>query len=134
MVSLTPIGAAGFERRFAVGLRVSNPNAVDIVLRGMNYHIDIGGHDIFSGVAGQLPVLVAYSETPVTVEVSANLLSVLALIAELAHKGPDNLRYTLNATLDVGAFLPSITVQESGPVPFLNSGSLSDNPSGSKIR
>ncbi|MDN3638193.1 LEA type 2 family protein [Simiduia curdlanivorans] len=124
VVSLTPIAAEGFQQRFSVGLRVTNPNSTDIVLRGMSYAIDIGGHDIFSGVSGAVPVLKAYTETPVTVEVSANIMSVIALISDLTKKGPENLQYTLNAKLDVNALLPSISVTETGPVPFLNARSL----------
>ena len=125
VVSLTPIAADGFQQRFSVGLRVINPNAEDIVVRGMSYSIDIGGHDIFSGVASNVPVLKAYTDTPVTVEVSANILSVISLISDMTKKGPENLQYTLNAKLDVSALLPSISVTETGPVPFLNARSLS---------
>ena len=126
VVSLKPLSADGFEQRFAVGLRVMNPNAEDIVLRGMSYSIDIGGHDIFSGATAQVPVLKAYTETAVSVEVSANILSVISLISDLTKKGPENLQYTLKAKLDVSAMLPSVSVIETGPVPFLNMQSLSN--------
>lgn len=122
LVSLQPIAAEGFQQRFAVGLRVTNPNNTDIVLQGMSYRIGIAGHDIFSGVANKVPVLPAYAETPVTVEVSASLMSVLALISDLSSKQPEALTYQLSAKLDVGRFLPAIRVNESGPLPFTQLG------------
>lgn len=128
VVSLTPVAADGFQQRFAVGLMVTNPNAEDIALRGMSYDIGIAGHDIFSGVAGQLPVLKAYTETPVTVEVSANLMSVLALISDLANRKPEELDYKLAAKLDVGAMLPAIRVEEAGPLPFFKPAQLRAKP------
>lgn len=118
LVSLTPLAADGFQQRFAVGLTVTNPNARDLVLQGMSYRIGIAGHDIFSGVANQLPVLTSYAETPVTVEVSASLMNVLALIGDLSRQTPDELTYQLSAKLDVGSFLPAIRIDESGPLPF----------------
>lgn len=128
LTSVKPLQAEGFQQRFEIGLSVTNPNATDIALRGMTYSIGIGGHDIFSGVAGELPVLKAYTETPIKVSVSANILSVVALISDLTKYGPENMQYRLDAKLDVGALLPSISVQETGPVPFLNSRSLSSAP------
>ena len=125
ITSIKALQADGFQQRFEIGLSVTNPNTTDIVLRGMSYSIGIGGHDIFSGVTAELPVLKAYTETPIKVAVSANLLSVVALISDLSKQGPENMQYRLDAKLDVGAYLPSISVQESGPVPFLNSRSLS---------
>ncbi|UTA47756.1 LEA type 2 family protein [Simiduia sp. 21SJ11W-1] len=118
LVSVQPITSDGFHHRFAVGLAVTNPNATDISVRGMSYRIGIAGHDIFSGVANQVPVLPAYAETPVTVEVSASLMNVLALISDLSSRSPSELTYQLNAKLDVGTFMPAIRVEESGPLPF----------------
>lgn len=118
LVSLTPIAAEGFQQRFAVGLSIANPNPVDIALQGMSYRIGIAGHDIFSGVANQLPVLKRYSETPVTVEVSASLMNVLALVADLSRLSQQDLTYQLAAKLDVGQFVPAIRINETGPLPF----------------
>ncbi|MBB3169658.1 LEA type 2 family protein [Simiduia aestuariiviva] len=118
LMSIKPLTADGFQHRFVVGLRVTNPNATDIVLQGMSYQIGILGHDIFSGVASNVPVLRAYEETPLTVEVSASLVDVLSLISELTRERPQTLTYSLKAKLDVGTFMPAIRIEESGPLPF----------------
>jgi LEA14-like dessication related protein len=118
LVHLKALAVDGFQQRFAVGLLISNPNATDIALRGMSYRIGLAGHDIFSGVASEVPVLVAYQETPVTVEVSASLISVLALMGDLARSPAAPLTYHLSAKLDVGRLLPAIRIEEAGPLPF----------------
>lgn len=124
LVNLAPLASQGLERRFALDLIITNPNAQDIQLRGMSYAVNIGGHDLFSGVAAELPPLRAYRETPVRVEVSSSVMGLLGLISDLSRQDPQDMQYSLEARLDVGAWLPAIRVRESGPVPFLNAARL----------
>lgn len=124
LVNLAPVAGQGMERRFALDLMITNPNAQDIVLQGMSYAVNIGGHDLFSGVAADLPPLLAYRETPVRVEVSTSMMALLGLLNDLARKGPADMQYALEAKLDVGNWLPAIRVRETGPVPFLNGAQL----------
>ena len=72
LVSLTALPANGLEQRFAIGLRVANPNGTALNLVGMTYSIELEGFKLISGVSNNIPTIAAYDETLVEVEASVN--------------------------------------------------------------
>lgn len=114
-VQLLP--AVGLEQRIAVRLAILNPNSRDLSLRGISYTIGIENFDVLSGATSQLPVLTAYEETPVTVEVSANLLAMARLVEHVSRRGSlDNVGYVFQARLDFSQWLPDMRVEEAGTI------------------
>ena len=114
-VQLLP--ATGLEQRIAVRLAILNPNSRDLSLRGISYTIGIENFDVLSGATSQLPVLAAYEETPVTVEVSANLVTLARLVEHMSRRGSlDNVGYVFQARLDFSQWLPDMRVEEAGTI------------------
>ena len=114
-VQLLP--ATGLEQRIAVRLAILNPNSRDLSLRGISYTIGIENFDVLSGATSQLPILAAYEETPVTVEVSANLLALARLVEHMSRRGTlDNVGYVFQARLDFNQWLPDLRVEEAGTI------------------
>ncbi len=107
----------GMEQRIAVHLGITNPNGRDLSIRGISYNIGIENIDVLSGVTGQVPTLKAYEETPVTVEVSANLLSIARLVQHFSQRAvSDRVSYNFDAKLDFSQWLPDMRVQEQGEI------------------
>ncbi|MDQ2076497.1 LEA type 2 family protein [Marinimicrobium sp. ABcell2] len=107
----------GLEQRIAVRLAIINPNSRDLSLRGISYTIGIENFDLLSGATSQLPVLKAYEETPVTVEVSANLLAIVRLVEHLSRRGTlDDVGYVFQAKLDFSQWLPDMRIEEAGTI------------------
>lgn len=117
VTSLRLMPSQGMEQRIAVGLSITNPNGRDLSIRGMSYSIGIENFDLLSGVTSQVPTLRAYEETPVTVEISANLLSIARLVEYFSRRGvEDDVDYRFRAKLDFNRWLPSMRVEEQGSI------------------
>jgi LEA14-like dessication related protein len=119
ITSLQLLPSQGIQQRIAVGLMITNPNDRDLSLKGISYTIGIEKFAVLSGVTNQLPKLKAYEQTPVTLEVSANLLELVRLIDHLSRGGArEGIGYQFDAKLDFSDLLPSMRIRESGQVPF----------------
>ncbi|MGD8175946.1 LEA type 2 family protein [Marinimicrobium sp. ARAG 43.8] len=117
VTGLELLPARGMEQRLAVHLGITNPNGRDLSVRGISYNIGIENIDVLSGVTSQVPTLKAYEETPVTVEVSANLLSIARLVQHFSQRGvTDQVNYNFDAKLDFSQWLPAMRVQEEGQI------------------
>ena len=109
----------GLQQRIGVGLSITNPNARDLSLNGISYTIGIENFSVLSGVSNQVPVLRAYEETPVELEVSANVLEIVRLIEYFSRsKVQDSVAYNFDAKLDFSDWLPTMRVKETGIIPF----------------
>ncbi len=117
VTSLQLLPSSGLQQRIGVGLLISNPNAVDLPVRGFSYNIGIENFSILSGVTDQVPVLKAYQETPVNLEISTNLLE-LARLVEFFSRGTarQDVNYSFDAKLDFSSWLPAMRVQERGQI------------------
>jgi len=115
-VALLPI--ENLAPRFAVTLRVMNPNRSDLALKGAAYTIKIEGQEIVSGVANDLPKIPAYGEENVTLTATLNWLEGLQLINDLTRNPRESIAYELNAKLDVGALIPAIRITDAGTLTF----------------
>lgn len=105
---------------FRVGLRVINPNSIELPLVGMSYRVELQGQRVLTGAANELPVVPAYGSADFTVDLSPDLLGGLRLIGDLMANPTDTFDYLFVARLDVGGWLPNIEVEESGELTGLS--------------
>lgn len=119
LVGFRMLPAQGLQQKIAVDLMIANPNDRDLSVRGITYKVGIENISLLSGVTDQIPVLKSYQETPVTLEVSADLLSVLRLIEHYSRAGAvENVNYNFSAVIDFSAWLPSMHVNKTGVLPL----------------
>lgn len=114
--SFRALPSEGMMPAFEIGLRIINPNAVALNLRGVSYTVSLEGNEIIKGVANDLPVIAAYGEGEVKLTAAANLLAGVRLINELMRSNKDSFDYAFEAKLDVGRLLPDIRVTDSGSI------------------
>ncbi|MGM0677704.1 LEA type 2 family protein [Ectothiorhodospira marina] len=118
----------GMAPRFALGLRVVNPNPASLPLRGMSYAVDFEGHQLITGVASDLETIPAFGESRFEVEAGLDLINSLRLLNDLiARTDRDHLDYKVRARLDAGGFSRLITMEETGQIPL---SALSGRPTG----
>lgn len=122
--SVRAIPVPGGLPNFEVGLRVLNPNATPLELRGMSFSISLDGHKVIRGVGNELPVIEPYGAGDFKVTASANILAGIRFISGLANAAGDSVDYELKAKLDVGALRPAIRIRDSGEI-SLGSGASS---------
>ncbi|AHE97990.1 LEA type 2 family protein [Thioalkalivibrio paradoxus] len=113
--SFRAVPSEGLSPRFAIGLRVVNPNPSALPLRGMSYNVEFEGHRLITGVAGDLSSVPAYGESVIEVQAGLDLLSGVRLFNDLlSDPHRERFRYNLRARLDTGGLRRFLTLEEAG--------------------
>ncbi|WP_085656963.1 LEA type 2 family protein [Pseudomonas sp. B11(2017)] len=105
VVGLEPLPSQDLEMRFALKLRVQNPNETAIDYNGIALDLEVNGRPLASGVSDQSGSIPRFSEAVVSVPVSVSAFSVLRQTLGLSQtQNLDNLPYVLRGKLASGAF------------------------------
>jgi LEA14-like dessication related protein len=116
VVGVDPLRGHGMELRFAVKLRVQNPNDLAVDFDGLSVDLELNGEHFASGVSDQKGTLPRFGETVLTVAVSVSTISAIRVALALndaAQRG--ELPYVVRGKLSGGLF---------GSVMFTHSGTL----------
>ena len=117
VVDILPLQSQDMEVRFAVKIRVQNPNGTSVNYNGVALDLEINGHPFASGVSDQSGSIGRYSETVLSVPVSVSAFSVLRQTYGLTQLPTlNNMPYLLRGKLAGGLF---------GTRRFMDSGKLS---------
>ncbi|MBC3385344.1 LEA type 2 family protein [Pseudomonas sp. SWRI179] len=105
VVGIEPLPNQGLEVRFAVKLRVQNPNETAIDYNGMALDLEVNGRTLATGVSDQAGSIPRFSEAILSVPVSISAFSVLRQTLGLSQtQSLDNLPYVLKGKLAGGVF------------------------------
>ncbi|KAA8698195.1 MULTISPECIES: LEA type 2 family protein [Pseudomonas] len=116
VVGIEPLQSQDLEVRFAVKLRVQNPNETAIDYNGVALDLEVNGRPLAAGVSDQQGSIPRFSETVLTVPVSVSAFSVLRQTLGLSQtQSLNNLPYVLRGKLAGGLF---------GTVRFVDRGTL----------
>ncbi|WP_339519900.1 LEA type 2 family protein [Pseudomonas proteolytica] len=116
VVGIEPLQSQDLEVRFAVKLRVQNPNETAIDYNGVALDLEVNGRPLAAGVSDQQGSIPRFSETVLTVPVSVSAFSVLRQTLGLSQtQSLNNLPYVLHGKLAGGLF---------GTVRFVDRGTL----------
>ncbi len=102
--------------QFEIGMRIVNPNATELRLRGISYKVLLNDFQVVEGAANELPVVPAYGEAEFKVTASVGLVEGMRFVNDMLQKGRGQVTYRLEAKLDVGAMIPSIRVEKTGRI------------------
>ncbi|MEZ1314728.1 LEA type 2 family protein [Pseudomonas fluorescens] len=117
VVGFEPLASQDMEVRFAVKIRVQNPNETAIDYNGVALDLSVNGQPLASGVSDQSGSIARFSETVLSVPVSVSAFSVLRQTLGLTQTQTlNNLPYVLRGKLAGGLF---------GTKRFTDSGKLS---------
>ena len=121
VAGLELVDATLLEQRFAVKLRVMNPNDVDLPIRGVSFTLDINGHEFARGVGAREVTVPRYGEALLELNAVSSLSGILRQLDEARRGERTRLTYRIRGRLD-GAGI--------GGLPFDRSGELSLGLSG----
>lgn len=76
VAGIEPLEGQGLEMRFAVKLRVQNPNDAPLNFNGIALDLDVNGRAFASGVSPQRGTVPRFGETVLSVPVTVSALSV----------------------------------------------------------
>jgi len=96
LVSIAPVDFQLFEQRFLVTLKVQNPNAKDITIRGLDYAIEINDKIFAQGVSGKPISIPAYGEGIAEVEVASTLKRFLEQLQAFGGRTTPTIDYAIS--------------------------------------
>ena len=104
LVGLKLVSVELLEQRYQVSLRVKNPNAFDLPIRGVDFQLDINGKTFADGVSGQSVDVPAYGENVIDLEVSSNLLQVFHQLQSLEESRSPAFEYRIRGSMATGVY------------------------------
>ena len=111
--------AQGFEQRFRLTFRVTNPNNISFPVDGMNFKLNLRGVQVATGVSDKQFVLAPLSDNTFGVDVTANVFNSGRVLLDIMNTKPQELAYEINAKIFTSKGLwGSIPVSRSGVIPF----------------
>jgi LEA14-like dessication related protein len=113
LINIEPAKTKGFAQYFTLNLLVTNPNSFDLDIEGVTFNLDVVNQKVMSGVSHSVPVLKAYSETPVSISASIGLFDLLKLLTYFAENPAPEMKYKLTTTIDPNGFIP-LTINRDG--------------------
>lgn len=117
VVGIEPLPAQELELRFAIKLRLQNPNDTAIEYDGVAVNLDVNGQPLASGVSSQHGRIERYSEEVLAVPVSVSAFTALRqAVGFNPAQSLNGMPYRLRGKLAGGLF---------GTVRFSDSGTLS---------
>ncbi len=109
-----------FEQRYRLRLRIQNPNAFALPIRGMDYELTLNDREFARGVSRQYVTVPAFGEEVLEVDVISNLGE---LIEQLQDLGAGRV-YTLSYGLSGGISLANRAIK----IPFDYQGEIALTP------
>jgi LEA14-like dessication related protein len=116
VISMKVQSADIFSQRMVVRMRVMNPNARELPIKGIEYRIEVNDAEFAQGLTDAAFVVPAMGEAEFDVQVTANLAT--ALTKFLSRKGSqDTLDYRLIGSVSLSSGFPRrIPFDERGSV------------------
>jgi LEA14-like dessication related protein len=117
VVSLRMQSADIFSQRLLVRMRVMNPNARELPIKGIEYRIEVNDAELAQGLTDTPFVVPAMGEAEFDVQLTANLAGALARFLSRRSGSQDTLDYRLIGSVALSSgFLRRIPFDERGSV------------------
>lgn len=118
LVSIQPKDMTLLEQRYALQLRILNPNETAIPIEGLNYSVEINGREFAYGVSRQSVSIPPFGEALLDVDVVSNLLNVLQQVQEMSNEQQDSLQYRLSGKLSLSNSLVKLPFDYHGELKY----------------
>lgn len=129
VVGLEPLPSEGLELRFALKLRVQNPNSAPLSYDGMSVNLDLDGRGLASGVSNESGEIPRFSDTVLTVPVSISAFSafrqLLARVNDTQDEGmalKQPIAYSLKGKLGSAGSSMATRFKDQGEMDLFSSG------------
>ena len=122
LASIEPRDMTLLEQRYAIRLRIMNPNDAALPVAGLSYALEINQREFAYGVNRQSVDIPAFGEALLDVEVVSNLLNVMQQLQQMNSEDRDSLSYRLTGKISLANSLGSLPFDYSGELSYLPAG------------
>jgi LEA14-like dessication related protein len=127
IADFTPLEMSVLEQRYAVKVRVLNPNDTELAFDGVAFDLEINGQPFAKGVSSQGGVVPRFGEALIDLQVVSGLQHILRQIAELQKGDRTGFAYRIKGHLHSPGVLGSIPFNATGKFAFPTNGSKTGN-------
>jgi len=119
VIGIRAVKADLFEQRLEVRLRVENPNALDIPVRGLEVNVELAQEPFAEGSSAREFTVPARGEAEFDMLVTAHAATALLRIASAGREEREQIGYRLSGKLSTRlGLLRSIPFEEAGTLPL----------------
>jgi|KBSMisStandDraft_5_1062788.scaffolds.fasta_scaffold857992_2 LEA14-like dessication related protein len=105
VAGVEPLEGEGFELRFAVKVRIQNPNDAPVDYNGVALTLDLNGKKFGSGVSDETGTVPRYGETVITLPVSVGPFNMARQVLGFLNSGDIKaVNYAVHGKLEGGLF------------------------------
>jgi LEA14-like dessication related protein len=115
------IDAQLFEQRYALTLRIQNPNSFDLDVNGLSFEVELNGREFAHGVSNKGVLIPAYGESTLEVEVTSSLFNIVDQINALERRQGKSLEYRIHGKISTANHLLSLPFERKGEIGGANS-------------
>ena len=126
LVSIQPKEVGVLEQRYALQLRILNPNDEALPVTGMQYTLQINDREFAYGVSRQPVSIPPYGEALLDVDVVSNLLGMLQQLQEMSAGTHESLKYRLTGSIRLENSSRKLPFDYSGELHYLPAGSTAE--------
>jgi LEA14-like dessication related protein len=105
VAGVEPLQGEGLELRFAVQVRVQNPNDAAIEYDGVALTLDLNGRKFGSGVSSEVGTVPRYGESVVTIPITIGVFNIARQVLGFVNEGEAKaVTYKVKGKLEGGVF------------------------------
>ncbi|MGB5304925.1 MAG: LEA type 2 family protein [Gammaproteobacteria bacterium] len=119
LASIQPKTLNLFEQRYALQLRILNPNDTAIPIRGLSYSLEINGREFAYGVSQQSVSVPSFGEALLDVDLISNFLNMLQVLQDNSKETHSSLKYRLVGNIALADSLRKLPFDYQGELVYL---------------
>ncbi len=114
IADFTPIEMTLLEQRYAVTVRLVNPNDTDIAFDGVAFDLEINGKPFAKGVSNRPGVIPRFGEALIELQVVSGLQHILGQISQIQKGDQAGFTYRIKGRIHSGGLFGSVPFSTSG--------------------
>ncbi len=116
LLSMRVVDMQLFEQRYALSIRIQNPNPQDFQVAGLDFSLSINGEFFADGVSNQSVVIPAYGEAVTEVQVSSSWFRLFNQIRALQENTGEDFTYRISGSVSLSESWIRLPFQREGRI------------------
>ncbi len=114
IADFTPVEMTLLEQRYAITVRLMNPNDTDIAFDGVAFDLEINGKPFAKGVSNRAGVIPRFGEALVDLRVVSGLQQILGQISQIQKGDQAGFTYRIRGRIHSGSLFGSVPFTATG--------------------